>query len=67
MTDVVGILGGMGTPEDSGPDDADDLMSALEVIEDQPLVQRAAGYAALHDELARRLDAVNPVKGSAEA
>jgi len=39
-------------------DGSDDLVSALEVIEDQPLAQRAAGYAALHDELARRLDAV---------
>ncbi|MFT4219507.1 MAG: hypothetical protein QM611_03180 [Microbacterium sp.] len=34
----------------------DDLVSALEVIEEQPLAERAAGYAALHDELARRLD-----------
>jgi len=39
---------------------AEDLVSALEVIEDQPLAQRAAGYAALHDELSRRLDAVAP-------
>lgn len=34
----------------------DDLLSTLEVIEDQPLDGRAAAYAALHDELARRLD-----------
>lgn len=40
--------------EESG---SDDLLSALEVIEDQPLEARAAGYLALHDELARRLDA----------
>ncbi|MDQ2689779.1 MAG: hypothetical protein M3Y29_05850 [Chloroflexota bacterium] len=40
------------------PDNAsEDLLSALEVIEDQPLAQRAGGYAALHEELARRLDA----------
>ncbi|HET8927910.1 MAG TPA: hypothetical protein VFN24_08815 [Microbacterium sp.] len=45
-------------PDPQQPDDvADDLLSALEVIEDQPLSQRAGGYAALHDELARRLDA----------
>ncbi|MDN8550055.1 hypothetical protein PUW81_013160 [Microbacterium sp. NM3R9] len=34
----------------------DDLVSALDVVEDQPLSERAASYAALHDELARRLD-----------
>ncbi|MFK4115715.1 hypothetical protein ACI2K6_13900 [Microbacterium sp. NPDC006705] len=34
----------------------DDLLSSLDVIEDQPLSERAASYAALHDELARRLD-----------
>lgn len=41
-------------------DDADarreDLLSALEVIEDQPLAERAAAYAHLHDELVRRLE-----------
>lgn len=34
----------------------DDLLSALEVIEEQPLAERAAAYAALHDDLARRLE-----------
>ncbi|KAA9085516.1 hypothetical protein F6B42_10345 [Microbacterium radiodurans] len=34
----------------------DDLLSTLEVIEDQPLAERASAYASLHDELARRLD-----------
>lgn len=34
----------------------EDLLSALEVIEDQPLAERAAAYAALHEELARRLE-----------
>ena len=34
-----------------------DLVPALEVIEQQPLDQRADAYAALHDELARRLEA----------
>lgn len=37
------------------PQPRDDLLSAIEVIEDQPLGERAQGYAALHDELARRL------------
>jgi len=46
--------------DQAGADVSEDLVSALEVIEDQPLAQRAAGYAALHDELARRLDAVAP-------
>jgi len=45
-------------PEPSAADPAEprgDLLSALEVIEGQPLGERAQGYAALHDELARRL------------
>jgi len=33
-----------------------DLVSALEVIEDQPLAVRAAAYEALAESLARRLD-----------
>ena len=34
----------------------DDLLSAIEVIEDQPLAERANAYAALHDVRARRLE-----------
>ncbi|CAL4859388.1 MULTISPECIES: hypothetical protein [Microbacterium] len=34
----------------------EDLLSTLEVIEDQPLGERAAAYALLHDELAKRLE-----------
>ena len=34
----------------------EDLLSALEVIEEQPLAERAAAYANLHDDLARRLE-----------
>jgi hypothetical protein len=34
----------------------DDLLSTLEVIEQQPLAERASAYAALHDDLARRLE-----------
>lgn len=34
----------------------EDLLSAIEVIEQQPLAERAGAYAALHDELARRLE-----------
>lgn len=34
----------------------EDLLSTLEVIEGQALGERAAAYAALHDELARRLE-----------
>lgn len=42
---------------DAGAENArEDLLSALEVIEEQPLAERAAAYAALHDELARRLE-----------
>ena len=42
----------------------DDLLSALEVIEQQPLAERASAYTALHDELARRLES-GPRDGSA--
>lgn len=34
-----------------------DLLSTLDVIEDQPLATRARAYESLHDTLARRLDA----------
>lgn len=34
-----------------------ELMERLRVIENQPLAERAAAYAAVHDELARRLEA----------
>jgi hypothetical protein len=34
-----------------------DLLSTLEVIEAQPLDTRAEAYEALHDTLARRLEA----------
>ncbi len=36
--------------------ETDDLLSALEVIESQPLAERAEAYEALHDALARRLE-----------
>ncbi|WP_243077259.1 hypothetical protein [Microbacterium sp. SS28] len=42
-------------PEPSSGDRAD-LVSALEVVEDQPLATRAAAYEALAEGLARRLD-----------
>jgi hypothetical protein len=38
-------------------DDTGDLLSTLEVIEAQPLATRADAYEALHDTLARRLEA----------
>lgn len=33
------------------------FVSRVRVIEEQPLESRAVGYASLHDELAKRLDA----------
>lgn len=42
---------------DQSDADTDDLLSTLEVIEDQPLSTRAAAYESLHDALARRLEA----------
>ncbi|MCD1269844.1 hypothetical protein B5M43_013525 [Microbacterium sp. MEC084] len=32
------------------------LVSQVRIIEGQPLADRAAAYASLHDELARRLE-----------
>lgn len=42
---------------EGGEDAATELISRLRVIESQPLADRAAAYGALHDELARRLEA----------
>lgn len=67
-----------GTPDDAGTHDdagaehasaagddaAHELISRLRLIEDQPLAGRAEAYAALHDELARRLEA-GPAAGGA--
>ncbi|GAB2839491.1 hypothetical protein ACFQ0P_12515 [Microbacterium insulae] len=44
-------------PDPSREIDPGDLLSTLEVIEAQPLVTRADAYEALHDTLARRLEA----------
>ena len=38
-------------------DERGDLLTRLEVIEAQPLAERAATYESLHDTLARRLEA----------
>lgn len=50
---------------DTSDDASHDLVSALEVIEAQPLAERAAAYEALHDTLARRLDSGPAAGGSA--
>jgi hypothetical protein len=47
-------------PDEHAPareSDPGDLLSTLEVIEAQPLATRADAYDALHDALARRLEA----------
>ncbi len=48
--------GGMDQPSERD-DEADDLMSTLEVIEAQPLATRGEAYESLHVTLARRLEA----------
>ena len=45
-----------GDTNDSDTAAADGLLPTLEVIEQQPLAQRAAAYAALLDDLSQRLD-----------
>lgn len=42
--------------DDTANDAGHELISRLRVIESQPLADRAEAYAALHDELARRLE-----------
>jgi hypothetical protein len=49
-----------GDAAETGPAAYDDLLSALEVIEQQPLASRAASYAALVDALARQLESSPP-------
>lgn len=47
----------MASMSDSRENDADpELISRLRIIEEQPLDARAEAYAAVHDELARRLE-----------
>lgn len=41
-------------PEPEAHDDS--LVSHLRVIEQQPLADRASGYAALHEQLTKALD-----------
>ncbi|GGH46141.1 hypothetical protein [Microbacterium album] len=44
----------MSEATDDGPGEG--LVSRVRIIEAQPLADRAAAYASLHDELARRLE-----------
>ncbi|MFT4124482.1 MAG: hypothetical protein QM635_11710 [Microbacteriaceae bacterium] len=41
---------------DSTAEPAEELLPRLGLIEDQPLAQRAAAYAQLHDQLAQALE-----------
>lgn len=50
-----------GVSDASLPDS--ELVSRLRIIEEQPLATRAAAYASVHDELARRLDS-DPERGT---
>ncbi len=43
--------------DDTRDEERSDLLSRLEVIEAQPLATRVDAYDALHDTLARRLEA----------
>lgn len=48
------------SPDEPAPNAADELLPAIEVIEQQPLAERAGAYAALLDGLAHRLDSTPP-------
>jgi hypothetical protein len=54
------ILEHMSSDASTPPNPADGLLPTLEVIEQQPLAQRAAAYAGLLDELSRQLDSAPP-------
>jgi hypothetical protein len=43
-------------PEHTASEPADDLLPTLEVIEQQPLADRAPAYSALLDDVARKLE-----------
>ncbi|MEO6942300.1 MAG: hypothetical protein ABI238_02095 [Terrimesophilobacter sp.] len=43
-------------PGSSTSDELDALLSRLQVIEDQPLAERAPAYVQLHDELRAALE-----------
>lgn len=42
--------------DSTSADAAPDLIDRLRLIEEQPLAERAVAYAAVHDELAGRLE-----------
>lgn len=48
--------------EQEHPDDSAALLSAIGLIEDQPLADRAAGYVQVYDELQGRLEGGNPIR-----
>jgi hypothetical protein len=50
------VTGASGAAPDDDRDVAAELVSRLQVIEEQPLDERAAAFASLHDELRARLE-----------
>lgn len=43
-------------PDAEGPRPDENLLSRLDIVESQPLSDRAAAYEAIHEDLARRLE-----------
>ncbi|WP_438353249.1 hypothetical protein [Microbacterium sp. CJ88] len=60
MTDAFAPSGIDGTEGTDVADGSHELLSRLRIIEEQPLPTRADAYAALHDELAVRLESAPP-------
>jgi hypothetical protein len=54
----------MSDPSSPADDAGYELISRLRIIEEQPLADRAAAYAGLHDELARRLESAPTEPGA---
>lgn len=50
----------------AAPDASPELIDRLRLIEEQPLEARAAAYAAVHDELARRLESAPTDRASTD-
>lgn len=43
-------------PDATAPRPDENLLSRLDIVESQPLSDRAAAYEAIHEDLARRLE-----------
>ena len=71
MPETTDVPATTGVPDETGvqdmtsalsPQESDALLSRLRLIEDQPLDQRAAAFAQVHDQLQATLEGGNPTR-----